>query len=326
MNSALKNRLFYRFHHLRDNFYMLVFLLASIMVFAVFAPEALSPGVLNSMAFQLPELGLLTLAMLIPVLSGGLNLAITYTANICALVAAALITTLFAQWGIGGSLLACLIAVACGALIGALIGTMIAWVEAHPILVTLGAMILLRGIGEWVMRGGDISGMPPLFASIGHGSWLGLPIPLWIFAAAVLLWFYLMHYTRLGFAVYMVGSNSKAAEYSGIPVKRVLIWIYMLSGAMAALAGLMMLARFNSVRMGHGESYLLITMLACFLSGANPFGGFGKVFPLVIALAALQLIASGLNIIGANQHLVTAIWGIFLITVMVIRGMAGRRH
>ena len=75
----------------------------------------------------------------------------------------------------------------------------------------------------------------------------------------------------------------------------------------------------NSVRVGHGDSYLLITILACFLAGANPFGGFGKVIPLAIGLISLQVIASGMNLMGASQHLSTAAWGGFLIIVMIIR-------
>ena len=80
-----------------------------------------------------------------------------------------------------------------------------------------------------------------------------------------------------------------------------------------------MLARFNSVRVGHGESYLLITVLACFLGGVNPFGGFGRVIPVFVALVVLQLLSSGLNLMGANQHLATAVWGILLIAVMILR-------
>lgn len=303
----------------RETILMLVFFIVSVVIFSVIAPQTLSIVSLQAMAFQLPELGLLTLAMLIPILSGGLNLAITYSANICALTAAALLTSVLQHWGMGGSLLASLLALMLGAMIGAVIGIMIAWVGAHPILVTLGAMIFLRGMGEWITRGGDISGMPTLFATMGNGIFLGLPIPMWVFLMAAALWYYLMHYTRFGFAVYMIGSNPKAAAFSGIAVKRVFVEIYLLSGVMSALAGLLMLARFNSVRMGHGQSYLLITILACFLSGADPFGGFGRVLPLVIALFSLQIIASGLNMLGANQHLVTAIWGFFLIAVMIMR-------
>ncbi len=70
-----------------------------------------------------------------------------------------------------------------------------------------------------------------------------------------------------------------------------------------------MAARFNSVRVGHGEAMLLITVLACFLGGVDPFGGHGRVVPVVLALIILQVLSSGLNLIGANQHLATAVWG-----------------
>ncbi|MCB1495625.1 MAG: hypothetical protein KDJ86_07565 [Bauldia sp.] len=117
----------------------------------------------------------------------------------------------------------------------------------------------------------------------------------------------------------MLGSNIEATRYSGIPTRRTLTLIYTLSGLMCAIAGIIMVARFNSVRVGHGEAYLLITVLACFLGGVDPFGGFGRAVPVVLALLILQVLSSGLNLIGANQHLTTAVWGLFLIAVMVIR-------
>ena len=73
-----------------------------------------------------------------------------------------------------------------------------------------------------------------------------------------------------------------------------------------------------------GESYLLITVLACFLGGVNPFGGFGKVVSVFLALIVLQVLSSGLNLMGASQHLATAIWGIMLVAVMVARWAAGQ--
>ena len=127
---------------------------------------------------------------------------------------------------------------------------------------------------------------------------------------------------KLGFSIYMIGSNIESARYSGINTRKVLVLVYMLSGAIAAIAGIIMLARFNSVRVGHGESYLLITVLACFLGGINPFGGFGRVLPVFVALVVLQLLSSGLNLLGANQHLATAVWGILLIVIMVLRWLS----
>ena len=140
----------------------------------------------------------------------------------------------------------------------------------------------------------------------------------------MLAWHLLLTRTKLGFNTYMIGSNIEATRYSGINTRQVLVLVYTLSGAMCAIAGIIMLARFNSVRVGHGESYLLITVLACFLGGVNPFGGFGRVIPVFVALVVLQLLSSGLNLMGANQHLATAVWGILMITVMVLRWLAGR--
>ena len=145
-------------------------------------------------------------------------------------------------------------------------GLIIAFTGAHPILVSLSMMIFLRGLGEYLTRGGDISGFPDFIAPLGHGIILGIPVPLLIvMLAAFALWYLLLSRSRLGFATYMIGSNIEATRYSGVNTKRALSLIYALSGAMCALAGVIMLARFNSVRVGHGESYLLITVLACFL-------------------------------------------------------------
>jgi simple sugar transport system permease protein len=299
---------------------LLALLAAVVALFALTTPGFLTEATFRSIAFQLPELGLLTLAMLIPILSGGLNLAITFTANMAALVAA---WTLQAGGGPDAGaavfLAAVLAALAVGAAAGGVMGLIIAYVGAHPILVSLSMMIFLRGLGEFLTRGGDVTGFPAIVAEIGHGSLLGIPVPLIIFAFCVVAWNVLLRRTRLGFSIYMLGSNMRAVEFSGMDARRALTLVYVLSGVMSAIAGIVMLARFNSVRVGHGESYLLVTVLACFLGRVDPFGGFGRTVSVVLALIILQVIASGLNALGANQHLATALWGLFLILVMVVR-------
>ena len=291
----------------------------SILLFSLLAPGFLTATNFGSMSMQLPELGLLSLAMLVPIISGGLNLSVTFTANIAGLTTAWLVQGLLVGMGILSVPVAIAAGLAVGAASGFIIGAIVAYVGAHPILVSLGAMIFLQGVGEFLTRGGGISGMPEVFQTIGSGSFLSIPIPMLIFLLAAAGLIYIMHFTRTGFSIYMLGSNPRATEYSGINVKRVLITVYTISGVLAGLAGMIMLARFNSVRVGHGESYLLITVLACFLAGANPFGGFGRVLPLVLGLMSLQVIASGMNLMGASQHLATAVWGAFLIIVMALR-------
>lgn len=297
--------------------------LVLILVVAVFTGTAdgfWSVATFQSVAFQLPELGLLTLAMLIPILSGGLNLAITYTANLAGLVCAWTLQAFGGPdagvWAFAAGILA---ALSVGGMVGLLMGVIIAYVRAHPILVSLSMMIFLRGVGEFLTRGGDVSGFPEFVSLVGHGSILGLPIPLIVFLALAAIWHVLLSRSKLGFSTYMVGSNERASLFSGIDTKRALTLIYGLSGVMSAIAGIIMLTRFNSVRVGHGEAFILITVLACFLGGVDPFGGFGRVVSVVIALVILQIISSGLNLLGVNQHLTTALWGSFLILVMVGR-------
>jgi len=293
--------------------------------FSLATPLFMTGPNLSSMAFQMPVLGLLTLAMLAPILSGGLNLAIIFQANLSGLTLAwVMIQFGGPEAGMGAFLLGCLCAIAVGALSGAVMGAVVAYVGAHPILVSLAMMIFLRGLGEFLTRGGDISGFPEFLNTIGHGTLAGIPVPLIIFGGAALIWHVILTKTRHGFSVYMIGSNIRAAEYSGLHTKRTLTLIYTLSGVICAIAGILMLTRFNSVRVGHGEALLLVTVLACFLGGVDPFGGFGRVIPVVLALIILQMLSSGLNLLGANQHLSTAVWGLFLIGVMALRWLGGR--
>jgi simple sugar transport system permease protein len=299
---------------------LLGFLVVVVAALSFASDRFFSASTFVSVAFQLPELGFFTLAMLMPLISGGFNLAVTFTANIAGLAMAYVIQTHGgANAGAAVIFLGIVAALATGAVVGWVMGAVIARTGASPILVSLSMMIFVRGLGEFLTHGGDISGFPPFVLQMGNGFLLGIPIPLLIFLGCALLWHIVMTRSRLGFATRMVGSNLEATRYSGIATTRAVTRIYMLSGLMCGIAGVVMAAQFNSVRVGHGEAFLLISVLACFLGRVDPFGGFGRVVPVVIALVILQVIASGLNLLGANQHLATALWGVFLLLVMLIR-------
>ena len=240
---------------------LLALLLLVIVLFGVAAPNFLSAGTFQSIAFQLPELGLLSLAMLMPIISGGFNLAITFTANLSGLAMAWVLQAHGGvDAGVGAIVLGILAALVTGALVGWVMGVVIAYTGAHPILVSLSMMIFVRGLGEFLTHGGDISGTPPFVQFIGQGTVFGAPTPMLVFIAFVLLWHVLLARTRLGFATRMIGSNIEATRYSGVPTRRMLALVYTFSGLLCGVAGVVMLARFNSVRVGHGQAYLLITV------------------------------------------------------------------
>jgi simple sugar transport system permease protein len=284
-------------------------------------------GTVQSMMFQLPELGMLALAMAIPLISGGINLAIIATANQCALLMA-FVMKLLAPAGASGSVVALAILAALAAgfllalLIGLVTGALVANMGVHPILVTLGTMSVVNGISIYLTRGTVISGVPEPFLVVGNGIVAGVPLPFIILIAASLGIALVLSRTPFGQAVFLVGSNPEAARFSGIDIKRVTVGVYTVSSLLAFLAGCIMLSRFNSASAGYAESYLLITILAAVLGGVDPFGGFGRISGLLVALAVLQVISSGFNLLGLSQHLTLAIWGLTLIVVMAAKSAA----
>jgi simple sugar transport system permease protein len=200
--------------------------------------------------------------------------------------------------------------------IGLVSGLLVANMGVHPILVTLGTMSLVNGISIWLTRGTVIAGVPEPFLVIGNGVIGGIPIPFLILIGAALLVAFVLSRTPFGMSVYMIGSNAEATRYAGIATKRVLVGVYTMSSLLCFAAACIMLSRFNSASAGYAESYLLVTILAAVLGGVDPFGGFGRISGLMLALAVLQVISSGFNLLGLSQHLTLAIWGLTLIVVM----------
>jgi simple sugar transport system permease protein len=304
--------------------YLILLLVALVVCFALALQDTfLSLGTLQSMAFQLPELGVLALAMMITLLCGGINLSIIATANLTSLTIGYVLTHLMpADWATAAGIATILLALAAGlavaGLIGLLNGVIIAYVGVSPILATLGTMTMVKGISIGLTHGNVISGFPDPILFIGNGVVLGVPMAVIVFALCAVPLALLLNRTPFGIAIYMIGSNERSTRFSGIDTRRVLLRVYVLSSLLCGVAALVMMSRFNSANAAYGESYLLITILAAVLGGVDPFGGFGRVMGLVLALIILQVISSGLNLLGLSAHLTLAIWGAILILVMAV--------
>ena len=279
-------------------------------------------GPLQSMAFQLPELGILSLAMMVTLLSGGLNLSIIATANLCALTMAWVLTTHVPgaqgfMWG-GWQVIAVLAGVGVAAIVGLINGFVIAYLGVSPILATLGTMTMCKGLSIGLTRGNVISGFPDPIVFLGNGTLAGVPVALMIFLALCVPMAVLLNTSPFGHKIYMIGSSEKATRYSGVDTKRVLLGVYVLSSLLTFVAALVMMARFNSANAAYGESYLLVTILAAVLGGVNPFGGFGKVGGLIMALVLLQVISSAFNLLDFSPFLTLAIWGALIVVVTAL--------
>jgi simple sugar transport system permease protein len=311
---------------------LVVLLLALWAVFAiVIGDRFFSVNTLQSMAFQMPELGILSLAMMLALLSGGLNLSIIATANLAGLTIAFMLTRTVpgsegVAW-IGWQVLAIASGFVVAALVGLVNGFVIAYLGVSPILTTLGTMTLCKGLAIGLTHGNVISGFPDPIVFIGNGTVFGVPFALIVLALCALPVAIMLNATPFGAKVYMIGSNEKATRYSGVDTRAVLLKLYVLSSLLAGVAAVVMLARFNSANAAYGESYLLVTILAAVLGGVDPFGGFGKVGGLMLALIILQVISSAFNLLNLSQFLTLAIWGGILIAVAAVpylRGTAER--
>ena len=302
---------------------LLILLTALIITFLLTIGEAFaSPSNLRSMAFQLPELGILSLGMMITLLQGGVNLSLISTANLSALTVAYLLKTIGPAASLTTSGGMQILAVAAGfgvaTAIGLLNGFVIGYLRVSPILATLGTMIMIKGLAIGLTHGTVISGFPEPIVFIGSGVIEGIPVAFILFVACAAVFALMLNRTPFGALTYMVGSNERATAYSGVDTRKLVLKIYTLSSVMAALAGIVMMSRFNSANAAYGESYLLITILAAVLGGVDPYGGFGKVSGLIISLVILQVISSAFNQLNMSQFTTLTIWGLILISVSML--------
>jgi simple sugar transport system permease protein len=274
---------------------------------------------LNSMGFQFPEFGTLALAVLPSMISGGIDLSVVATANLASIVAAMMMHAhAWPAW----AALPCALAV--GAACGALNGSLVAFLELPPILATLGTMQLFSGIAIVVTRGASITGLPDWFTDFGIVSVLGwIPLPTVVFAAVGLATGLLLTFSEFGMRARLLGANPVAARFAGVPVRAVIVKVYMLSGGVSALAGLIVLARVNSANADYGSSYLLLVILINVLAGVSVTGGFGSTSGVVLAVISLQLISSGLNFLSVSNFARDLLFGALLVLVMAVRAAAG---
>lgn len=294
---------------------------------AILSPSRfLSLDNLQSMAFQLPEFGILSLAMMVVIVTGGINLSVTSTAALSGILTAFTLSKLNASGSniVVTILAAIAVAVITSLVCGAINGSVVAYVGVSPILVTLGTMTLFEGISLNFTKGGAISGFPEQYFWFGNGTVLAIPVPMIIFVFVIIATVIMLERTPWGLSVYMVGCNPKATMFSGINIKKVLVRVYLYSAFLGSIAAIIMTSRYNSAKVDYGSSYLLQSVAAAVLGGTDVTGGYGKVMGTVIAVAILQVVSSGLNILGINRYIVDIIMGSILIVVLTINFINSR--
>ncbi len=291
----------------------------------------LSPHNIRSISFQLPELGLFSLAMMLAMLTGGINLSIISSANFTSVIMALLLRHFLVPTASGPAaaftvLLIVMVGLLFSLLLGCINGVLIAYIQVSPVLTTLGTMILYEGLTLSITKGYVVSDFPQALLFIGNGIVFGIPVPFIIFVLVSIVMSILLRRKILGRYLRMIGSNSRASEYAGIHVRWALVRTYMISGLLAGLAGTIMISRFNSANARYGVSYMLLSVLISVLGGTNPDGGFGKVSGVLFALFTLQALTSGFNLLEISSFVTVALWGLLLVFVIAYRHHALKKR
>jgi len=284
----------------------------------------------ESLSFLFPELGILAIAILVAMLTGGIDLSVIGIANLSAIMAGlffhAAIGMDAIRAGEGGFVtpVGIALALATGMIAGAVNGLLVTRLRITPILATLGTGQIFTGIALVLTGGPAIVGFPAAWNLIGNGKLLGLAAPLIVFLVAASAIAFLIDRTSFGVSLQLIGTNPKAALFAGINRARLIFWSFVLSGGLAALAGILLSARTNAAKSDYGTSYLLQSILIAVLGGTNPSGGRGTVTGIALAVIALMLLSSGLQILRFSNHLIDFVWGAFLVLIVAANAWKGR--
>jgi len=253
---------------------------------------------------QTALLFLLASGLTLVILTAGLDLSVGANVALSACLAATVIKAT------GHAALGFATGLACGALIGFINGILVTLLRIPSFIATYGMLWILSGITYSYMAGETIHGFPPGFRQLGIGYLFGIPMPVYVMVLFLLLGTWFAQRTVWGQQIYALGANPVAARLSGVPIERRLVLVYTVSGAMAGLASLIILARINSAQGDIGEDLTLPAIAAALIGGTSLFGGFGTVAGTLIGALILTLVLNGMNLLQINaswQPLVTGI-------------------
>jgi len=291
-----------------------LYILVALLVVATITRGAIfwGPTNLTNLLLQMSIIGVVVLAELIVVLTGGIDISVGSALGLAAVIAAGL-------FGGPSVLLALVVAVVIGGIVGAVNGWLVAFRGLEPFIVTLGMLALARGLVYAYGNGIPITpAAASSFAAFGQTTFLGIPVLALIWLVMVAFIAFLLYRTVWGRRVYAIGSNKEAARSSGIPVKATLWSVYILAGLLVGLGGWMFLARFASGTSTAGNLMELEAIAAVVIGGAALSGGKGTVFGAVIGTIIFAVIANLLSLLNVSTFLQDAFRGALILVAVAL--------
>jgi ribose transport system permease protein len=272
---------------------------------------------------QTAIVGLIGIGMTFVILTAGIDLSVGSMVGFSAIASASAMSN-GAPWPLG-----MLIGLTAGALAGAINGLGITKGRLQPFIMTLGMLVIVRGVTMTYSDGKPISlgEKRHSFAWLGTGEFLELPVPVWILALFATVAALVLRYTQFGRHVYAVGDNREAARLSGINTNRVIFTVYVISGICAAMTALIIVSRLTAGEPSQGTGFELDAIAIVVIGGTSLFGGEGGIGGTLIGAAIVAVIANLLNLLGVSPFSQQIVKGLIILgAVLLERQTAGRRE
>ncbi|MBQ2259964.1 MAG: ABC transporter permease [Loktanella sp.] len=284
------------------------------------SPYFLNAWNLSDATFNFTEKAMIALAMALLIISGEIDLSV---ASIIALASTAMGVAM--QAGAGVPMLV-LIGIGTGVLCGAFNGILVAGMGLPSIVVTIGTMSLFRGIAYIVLGDRAFTGYPPGFAYFGQGYvWWVFSFELVLFTVLAVIYWALLHRTSFGRAVYAIGNNATAAQFSGIRVARVKFILFLLTGLMSGIAAVCLTSRLGSTRPSIAAGFELEVVTMVVLGGVSILGGSGSILGVVLAALIMGMVTFGFGLLNVPGIVMSIFLGVLLISVIALPRLFGRK-
>ena len=297
-----------------------IVLVALIVIGSTVSPVFLSGRNFANLISAIIEVAIMSLPMALIIIAGEIDLSVESMVGLSASVLGYL-------YAAGVPMELCIpIVLAIGALGGLLNGVLTTRAGLPSLVVTLGTLALYRGLALVVLESRGISQFPTWFTSFGFGTVPGLPIP-WpfvLYLAIALVLAALLHGTWIGREIYAIGKNQAASRFSGVRVARIKLWLFVLSGTVAALAGVILTARMASARADVGIGLTLVVVTIVLLGGVDIFGGRGTIPGVVLAFFTLAVLGNALRLTNVSSDIQSIVVGLLLVVSVVIPTLARR--
>jgi ribose transport system permease protein len=291
-------------------------LLIMVVVFASLSDVFLSQRNIINILQQSSINGCIAIGMTLVIISGGIDLSVGPAAALAAIVSA---TLLMAGYPVP---LIILSALAVGLLCGMLNGVLIAYAGLQPFIVTLGTLSLFRAFALIYTGGNPVLSLPKEFRQLFTTDLFGLPVPVVVVALLAIAATVLLKKTPLGEYIQAVGGNEEAARVSGVPIERTKVITYMISGGLASLAAIILIARLGAAEPTLGNLWELEAIAAAAIGGASLMGGKGSIFGTILGAIVLGAMRNGLTLLNVQAFYQLLATGIIIILAMLVDRLA----